>query len=364
MIFDYLIVGSGFFGLTFARLVAELGKSVLVVDKRDHIGGNCYTEKIEGIDVHKYGPHVFHTNDLEVWRFVNRFSIFNNYQHRVKVNFKEKIYSFPINLMTLYQLWGVTTPEQAKCKLDSVKITSNNLDNIESWVLSQVGKDIYEIFIQGYTAKQWGKDPKVLPSFIIKRLPIRLNYNDNYFNDTYQGIPSDGYTSLFENMMDHKNIQINLNVDFFENKNYLMGLAKQVVYTGKIDEFYDYQFGRLEYRSLEFNSKIMNGTYQGCSIINYTDKEVPFTRVVEHKHFSQKNNDKTVVTWETPKQYSQGVTPYYPVNDDKNNEVYSKYKKLSLDSNVIFGGRLGSYRYMDMHQVIASAMKMSSISIK
>jgi len=357
MKFDYLVVGSGFYGLTFARTAAEEGSRVLVVDKRNHIGGNCYTEKIEGIDVHKYGPHIFHTNDLDIWRFVNRFSKFNNYQHRIKVNFKGIVYSFPVNLMTLHQLWGITSPDQAKEKIDSVRVFCEGSESLESWSLSQVGQEIYDVFIKGYTTKQWGKDPKYLPSSIIKRLPIRLDYNDNYYNDIYQGIPIDGYTKLFENMLDHKNIKVETNVDFFSNKEYLMKSSSTLVYSGKIDEFYEYRFGRLDYRSLDFKISVMEGNYQGCSIVNYTDKDVPFTRSVEHKYFTQNSSNKTVVTWEFPQSYSEGSIPYYPINDDTNNETYLKYKKLNKDDRIIFGGRLGSYRYMDMHQVIASAIK-------
>ncbi len=355
MKFDFLVVGSGMFGSTFARTVAEKNKKVLVVEKRNHIGGNCYSENIEGINVHKYGPHIFHTNDLRIWNFINRFSEFNNYQHRIKVNYKNRIYSFPINLMTCFQIWGVNNPKQAKEKIDSLKIKNENLDNLENWILSEVGEELYEIFIKGYTAKQWGKDPKELPSFIIKRIPIRLTYDDGYFMDRYQGIPVNGYTSIFEKMLDHPNIKLETGVDFFENKS-LMTRADKVVYTGKIDEFYEYRFGELEYRSLRFETKVLDGDYQGVSIMNFTEKDIPYTRIVEHKHFEFNKNSKTVVTWEYPDSYSLGKIPYYPVNDEKNNILYKKYEKLNDDQGVIFGGRLGKYEYRDMHQIIASAI--------
>lgn len=355
MKFDFLVVGSGMFGSTFARTVAENNKTVLVVEKRNHIGGNCYSENIEGINVHKYGPHIFHTNDLRIWNFINRFSEFNNYQHRIKVNYKNKIYSFPINLMTCFQIWGVNNPEQAKEKIDSLRIKNENLDNLENWILSEVGEELYEIFIKGYTAKQWGKDPKELPSFIIKRIPIRLTYDDGYFTDRYQGIPVNGYTSVFEKMLDHPNIKLETGVDFFENKS-LMDSANKVVYTGKIDQFYEYRFGELEYRSLRFETKVLDGDYQGVSIMNFTEKDVPYTRIVEHKHFEFNKNSKTVVTWEYPDSYSLGKIPYYPVNDEKNNILYKKYEKLNDNQSVIFGGRLGKYEYRDMHQIIASAI--------
>jgi UDP-galactopyranose mutase len=356
-VFDYLVVGCGLFGSTFARLAAEKDKKVLIVEKRYHIGGNCFTENICGIDVHKYGAHIFHTNNDKVWNFVNRFAKFNNYIHRVKVNFSGKIYSFPINLMTLYQMWGVDTPQKAIDKIDSLKLKIDSPKNFEECILSQVGEEIYETFIKSYTTKQWNKDPKSLPSSLSKRLPIRFLHDDRYFTDKYQGVPIEGYTKLFENMLDHKNIKFETNVDFFENKTKLMSLSNKIVYTGEIDKFYDYRFGKLEYRSLNFTSKLMKGDYQGCSVINYTDKCTPFTRIIEHKHFYGLNNDNTVVTWEYPKDCSENDIPYYPVNNDINNSVYRNYSEIK-SNNLIFGGRLGKYQYMDMHQVIASAIKI------
>lgn len=359
MKYDFVIVGTGFFGTTFARLAAESGRKCLLIDKRNHIGGNCYTEKIEGINVHKYGPHIFHTNNFEIWNFINRFSKFNNYQHRIKVNYKDQIYSFPINLMTANQVWGVKTPSEFDEKINQIKLDVGS-NSLENWCLSNVGKDLYEIFIKGYTKKQWNKDPKNLPSFIIKRIPLRNTFDDRYYNDKYQGIPINGYSNLFENMLDHKNIEFKLNVDFFENKKEILNSGHRMVYSGKIDEFYDYRFGELEYRSLKFENKILDGDYQGCSIVNYTHSDVKYTRSVEHKHFEFLSSDKTVVTWEYPDDYSIGKIPYYPINDNNNNLIYEKYKSIAHipgNPEIIFGGRLGRYQYMDMHQVIASAIK-------
>jgi len=354
MVYDFLIVGAGFFGSTFARSVAEKGKKVLLVEKRNHIGGNCYTEKIEGINVHKYGAHLFHTNDEKIWNFVNRFSKFIDYRHKVKVNFKNKVYSFPINLMTLSQVWGTNTPEEAKQRLASVKRCLGSNASLEEHAISAMGEELYEIFIKGYTSKQWNKDPKKLPASIVKRIPIRLTYNEDYFADTYQGVPEDGYTRIFENMLDHPNISLETNTDFIVNKKELTKCSNKIVYSGKIDEFYDYQLGELEYRSLRFENKILEGDYQGCSVMNYTEKEVPYTRILEHKHFEKKESSKTVVTWEYPDAYNKNKIPFYPINDNKNNNLYNAYKKIS--KNIIFGGRLGKYEYKDMHQIIASAI--------
>lgn len=353
--FDFLVVGSGFFGSTFSRLAAEKNKTCYVVEKRNHIGGNCYTEKIENINVHKYGPHIFHTNDLKIWNFINRFSNFINYKHVVKVNYKDNIYSFPINLMTFYQIYGIKTPQEAIEKLNSIKL-KNNSDNLEDWAISQIGKELYEIFIKGYTKKQWNKDPKDLPSSIIKRIPIRTTYSDRYFNDKYEGIPENGYTEIFEKMLDHPKIKLETNLDFFNNKKELLSNAEKVIYTGKIDEFYDYRYGELEYRSLRFENEIHQGDYQGCSIMNFTEELIPYTRIVEHKHFEFSNSDKTVITKEYPENYNLNKIPYYPINDEKNNNLYEKYKKIDTNGKIIFGGRLGKYEYKDMHQIIASAI--------
>jgi UDP-galactopyranose mutase len=352
--YDYIIVGSGLFGSIFARELTDNGFKCLVIDKRSHIGGNCYTEEIEGINVHKYGAHIFHTSDDGVWEYMNRFCKFNHYVNRPKVNYKGKIYSFPINLMTLYQLYGVTTPEQAKIMLNYVKHDIENPKNLEEWILSQVGTEIYEIFIKGYTTKQWGREPKLLPSSIIRRLPIRLTFDENYFFDKYQGIPIGGYTKIFEKLLD--GIAVKLDVDYFEDKQYWDNQCDKVVYTGPIDRYYDYKFGKLEYRSLDFKTEIKDiEDFQGNAVINYTDVNPEYTRIIEHKHFEFGKQKKTVITTEYPNSIGD---PYYPVNDTINNSRYNQYKELmNLEDGVIFGGRLADYKYYDMHQVVASALK-------
>jgi UDP-galactopyranose mutase len=352
--YDYLIIGSGMFGSIFAREMTDKGFKCLVIDKRNHIGGNCYTEEIEGINVHKYGPHIFHTSDDNVWEYINRFCTFNHYVHRPKVNYKGNIYSFPINLMTLYQLYNVTTPYDAKVMLNNVKHDIKTPKNLEEWILSNVGTEIYETFVKGYTTKQWGRDPKLLPSSIIRRLPIRLTFDDNYFFDKYQGIPIGGYTKIFEKLLD--GIEVRLNVDYLNDREYWNGQCKKVVYTGPIDRYYNYKFGELEYRSLEFKTEIKDiEDFQGVAIMNYTDTTPEYTRIVEHKHFEFGKQNKTIITTEYPRSIGE---PYYPVNDDINNSKYNQYKELmKIESNVIFGGRLTDYKYYDMHQVIASALK-------
>jgi UDP-galactopyranose mutase len=355
MFYDYLIVGAGFFGSVFARLATDDGKKCLVIDKRNHIAGNCYTESIENINVHVYGPHIFHTNDKNIWNFVNRFAEFNNFILSPKSKSKDKLYSLPFNMNTFYEIWNTKTPEEAKQKIEEQKFKGIP-SNLEEQALSLVGKDVYEILIKDYTTKQWGKLPKELPPFIIKRLPVRFTYDNNYFNDRYQGIPVGGYTKLFENIL--KDIEVVLNVDYLKNKNYYNNIAKYVVYTGCIDEFFNYEFGKLDYRSLEFKTEILETkNYQGCAIMNYNDVNIPWTRIVEHKHFEKCDSEKTVITKEYPKKYEIGSTPYYPINDEKNNSIYKKYKeKTKTYSNIIFGGRLAEYKYYDMHMVIASAM--------
>lgn len=342
------------FGSIFAREMTDKGFKCLVIDKRNHIGGNCYTEEIEGINVHKYGPHIFHTSDDNVWEYINRFCTFNHYIHRPKVNYKGNIYSFPINLMTLYQLYNVTTPYDAKVMLNNVKHDIKTPKNLEEWILSNVGTEIYETFVKGYTTKQWGRDPKLLPSSIIRRLPIRLTFDDNYFFDKYQGIPIGGYTRIFEKLLD--GIEVRLNVDYFNDREYWNGQCKKIVYTGPIDRYYNYKFGELEYRSLEFKTEIKDiEDFQGVAIMNYTDTTPEYTRIVEHKHFEFGKQNKTIITTEYPRSIGE---PYYPVNDDINNSKYNQYKELmKIESNVIFGGRLTDYKYYDMHQVIASALK-------
>jgi UDP-galactopyranose mutase len=356
MIYDFLIVGAGLFGSTFAQKAKESGKKCLIIDSRNHIGGNIYTENKEGINIHKYGPHIFHTNNDEIWNYVNKFTKFNNYINRPKVNFKNKIFSFPINLFTLYQLWGVDTPELAKNKLEEVKIKISQPNNLEEWILSQVGEEIYHTFIYGYTKKQWGREPKELPSFIIKRLPIRLNFDDNYFFDKYQGVPIDGYTKIIENMTE--GIDIVLNENYFDKRDYWNKKAKSIVYTGKIDEFFDYKYGELEYRSLKFETqKHSIKDYQGNAIMNYTEYDIPYTRIIEHKHFEFGNQDYTYITKEYPDSWNRNKTPYYPINNEENNYKYNKYKNLSEKTNITFGGRLAEYKYYDMHQIIGSALQ-------
>ena len=314
------------------------------------------TENRDNINIHKYGPHIFHTNDESIWAYVNQFVEFNNYVHSPKINFKDKIYSFPINLMSLYQVWGVKTPTEAIKKINSVIIPNDNPKNLEEWILSQVGQEIYEIFIKGYTMKQWNKDPKELPASIIKRLPIRLTFNENHFFDRYQGIPIGGYTQIFEKLLN--GIEVKLNTNYFENREYFDSIAYKTVFTGKIDEFFNYEFGELEYRTLKLELERHEiPDYQGVSQMNYTDINVEFTRITEHKHFENSKSDVTWITREYSKNYEKGDIPFYPINDVKNNSIYSKYKKLSENINTIFGGRLAEYKYYDMHQIIGSALK-------
>lgn len=359
--YDYLIVGSGLFGSIFAHEAKRKSKSVLVIDKRTHIGGNCYTENREGIDVHVYGPHIFHTSDQKVWTFMNRFCDFNTYVNRPKVNYKGRIFSFPINMMTLHQLWGVTSPDEARKKLDEVKVHCDNPRNLEEWILSQVGHEVYETFIHGYTKKQWMCEPKDLPASIIKRLPIRLNFDDNYFNDRFQGIPIGGYTKIFEGLLE--GCDVSLGEDFFSNREKWEKIAKNIVFTGKIDEYFDYQFGELNYRTLRFEHTHQQGDFQGNAVMNFTDPDVPFTRITEHKYFQPQDLSKTpntIWTKEFPEKWTKDSIPYYPVGDESNNSLYKKYKALAdSQSNVLFGGRLAEYKYYDMHQVVGSALQKS-----
>jgi UDP-galactopyranose mutase len=355
--FDYLIVGSGLFGTVFARFMKDRGYNCLVIDRRSHIAGNIYTEDIGGINVHKYGAHIFHTNDKNIWDYVNRFADFNNYRHKVFVKHSNHLYSFPINLMTLSQIWGVMTPAEARKKLKEVACIVEKPSNLEEWILSQVGEELYELFVKGYTYKQWGRNPSLLPSSIIRRIPIRTELNDFYFDDIYQGIPVGGYTKMMQNMLE--GIEVKLGVDYIKNKSELDYLAKKVVYTGPIDEFFDYRFGPLEYRSVHFIHKHLNTPdFQGASVINYTEASVPFTRILEHKHFEFGRQPHTIISEEYPLEWKKGIEPYYPVNDEKNNATYRKYKELARESspNVVFGGRLAEYRYYDMHQVVGSAL--------
>lgn len=353
--YDYLIVGCGLFGATFARLATDSGKRCLIIDKRNHIAGNCYTIKIEGINVHRYGAHIFHTSNEIVWKFVNRFVKFNNFINSPKALSNGKLYSLPFNMNTFYELWGVVSPEDAKMIIDGQKFKGTPT-NLEEQALSLVGRDVYNTLIKDYTEKQWGKDAKELPSFIIKRLPTRFTFDNNYFNDTYQGVPIGGYTQMFENMLD--SVDIELETDYLTDRIYFDSLSEHVVYTGCIDEFFGYCFGKLEYRSLHFSDRILDvENHQGVAVVNHCDKNFFSTRSIEHKHFENSDSKKTVVTFEYPVDYTSVNDPYYPVNTDNNQTIYKKYKELTRPlTNFTFGGRLTEYKYMDMHVVIESAM--------
>lgn len=357
--YDFVIVGSGLWGAVFAREAKKHNQTCLVLEKRGHIAGNCYTENKDNIHIHKYGPHIFHTNSKKIWDYVNTFGEFNNFINKPKVIHDDKLYSFPINLMTLNQLWGTKTPEEARLKLEAARIHCDNPKNLEEWVLSQVGQDIYNKFIYGYTKKQWGTDPKNLPTFIIKRLPIRLNYDENYYFDQYQGIPINGYTNIIENMLD--GIEVRTNTNYLSNRDYYDSLGKYIVYTGPIDQFFDYQYGELEYRSLRFeHSTLSINDYQGNAIVNYTNYDIPYTRTIEHKHFTKSDNqDLTHITTEYPQKWTRGQEAYYPINNDLNNNRFQSYKSINVDNKYIFGGRLAEYKYYDMHQVIGSALNRS-----
>lgn len=353
--YDFLIIGAGLYGAICAHELTKEGKRVLVIEKRDHIGGNCYTKEREGIHIHEYGPHIFHTNDKRVWEWVNQFAEFNNYKNTPVANYKGEIFSLPFSMWTFNQMWGVTTPEQAQAKIEEQRFTGK-VTNLEEQALSLVGKDIYEKLIKGYTTKQWRKEPKDLPASIIKRLPVRFTYDNNYFNDRYQGIPIGGYTQIFEKLL--SGVDVSLNTDYFANREEWDSKANKIIYTGPIDMFFDYQHGVLEYKSVRWESEMMDKpNHQGCAVMNYNDVEVPYTRVIEHKYFDDQNQKKTYVSHEYPQPYEVGVEPFYPVNDDTNSAIYNKYKEMAETSeNIHFGGRLGTYRYYDMHQVIAMAL--------
>jgi len=356
--YDFLIVGSGMFGSTFARLATDDGKTCLVIDKRNHIAGNCYTRKQDGIHIHEYGPHIFHCNDERTWEFVNRFTRFNNFRNQPISVSGGKIYSLPFNMYTFNHMWGVITPEEAMRIINSQKLDLHGREprNLEEQALSQVGTDIYEKLIRGYTIKQWKRDPKDLPSSIIKRLPIRLTWDNNYFNDRYQGIPENGYTAMFERMLDGVDLQ--LDADYLTDKDLWNKKAKTVVFTGRIDDYFGRIFGELEYRTLDFETWIEpRDNYQGNAVVNYADLDVPWTRIIEHKYFTPGNNSsRTVITKELPGDWASEKIPYYPIADDLNNERFLNYRKLAeQEHGVIFGGRLAEYKYYDMHQVIGSA---------
>ncbi|MFC0233347.1 UDP-galactopyranose mutase [Vagococcus entomophilus] len=360
---DYLIVGSGLFGAVFAYEAAKKHKKVKVIEKRKHIGGNIYTESIAGIQVHRYGAHIFHTDNQEIWDYVNQFAEFNRYTNSPIANFHGEIYNLPFNMNTFNQLWGVVTPQTARKKIAEQRsiLKGKSPKNLEEQAIALVGTDIYLKLIKEYTEKQWGIPANELPSFIIRRLPVRYTYDNNYFKDRYQGIPIGGYTQIIEKMLSHENIQVDTNVDFFEKKEHYHEESKKIIYTGMIDQYFDYQYGALEYRSLIFETEQMKNVenYQGNAVVNYTDKETPFTRIIEHKHFEFGTQKDTVITKEYPKAWKRGDEPYYPVNNSENNHLYKKYKKLAdQQEQVIFGGRLGQYTYYDMHQVIHAALKL------
>lgn len=370
MKYDYLIVGAGLFGAIFAHEATKNKKKCLVIEKRPHIAGNIYTEEQHGIQVHKYGAHIFHTSNKEVWDYINQFAEFNRYTNSPVARYKDELYNMPFNMNTFNKMWGVITPEEAKAKIEEEKKEANIVEpkNLEEQAISLVGKTIYEKLVKGYTQKQWGKECKDLPSFIIKRLPVRFIYDNNYFNDIYQGIPIGGYTAIIEKML--KGSEVRLNTDFFDNREEFENIAERIVFTGPIDKFYNYQFGELEYRSLRFETEVKDmENYQGNAVVNYTEYEIPYTRIIEHKHFEYgpslgkiaegETCEKTIITREYPDKWVQGKEPYYPINNERNNEVYEKYKELAdKENDVIFGGRLGEYKYYDMHKVIERALEV------
>ena len=357
--YDYLIVGSGLYGAIVARELKNAGYKVLIIEKRNHIAGNVYTEKRDNINVHVYGAHIFHTSDEKVWNYVNKYAKFNDFINSPLAYYKGEYYHMPFNMNTFHEIWGVNTAEEAKAKIEEEKAKENikEITNLEEQAISLVGRTIYERLVKGYTEKQWGRDCKDLPSFIIKRLPLRFEYNNNYFNDIYQGIPIGGYTKLVGNIIG--DIEVKLNEDYLKNKDYWNKQAKNIIYTGAIDEFYDYKFGELEYRSLKFEvERIEKEFYQKNCVINYTEREVPYTRIIEHKYFENDKSDVTWITKEYPTDYKKGMEKFYPMNDEKNNNLYKKYAELaSNEKNIFFGGRLGKYKYYDMDDVIAEALK-------
>lgn len=363
MKYDFVIVGAGLYGATFACLAKEKGKRCLVVDKREHIGGNVYCEEIEGINVHKYGAHIFHTSNKKVWDFVNKFVQFNRYTNSPVANYKGRLFNLPFNMNTFYQMWGCVTPDEALMKIEEQKKQAGikNPKNLEEQAISLVGEDIYKVLVKEYTEKQWGRDCKELPSFIIKRLPVRFTFDNNYFNDNYQGIPIGGYNKLVHGLLD--GIDVRTNFDFFEHKDELKKKAENIVYTGKIDEYFNYQFGNLEYRTVRFETEILDvNNYQGNAVVNYTSHDVPFTRIIEHKHFEPENinysKNKTIISKEFSTEWKEGMESFYPVNDEKNQKLYQKYLELAdKEKNIIFGGRLAEYKYYDMDDIIEKVMK-------
>lgn len=358
----YLVVGAGLFGAVFAHEAAKRGHEVTVIERRDHIAGNIYTKEVAGIQVHQYGAHIFHTSNDQVWQYVQQFAKFNRYTNSPVANFHGKLYNLPFNMNTFYQMWGVTTPEEAQAKIADQRqeMAGKTPQNLEEQAISLIGRDIYEKLIKGYTEKQWGRKATELPAFIIKRLPVRLTFDNNYFNDAYQGIPIGGYTAMVAKMLDDAKITVNLNTNFFDNKAGYLKDFDRIIYTGMIDQFFDYELGELEYRSLRFETEeLAAGNYQGNAVVNYTDRETPYTRIIEHKHFEFGKGDlnNTIITKEYPADWKRGDEPYYPVNNDRNNDLYQKYQELAKKQpKVLFGGRLGQYKYYNMDQVIAAAL--------
>lgn len=360
--YDYLIVGAGLFGAVFAHEAKKVGKRCLIVEKRPHVAGNIYTENIEGINVHCYGAHIFHTSNKYIWEYVNQFAEFNNFVNSPLANHKGKLYNLPFNMNTFYRMWGVKTPAEAEAMIQKQRVDAliEVPKNLEEQAISLVGKDIYEILIKGYTEKQWGRECKDLPASIIRRLPVRLTYDNNYFNDRYQGIPIGGYTALIEKMLE--GVDIRLNTDYLESREELDQLADKVVFTGPIDAYFGYKLGALNYRSVRFETEILEeSNYQGVAVVNYTERDIPYTRIIEHKHFEYGKQDKTVISKEYPSEWKLGEEPYYPVNDAENTALYEQYRKLAQQQiNVIFGGRLGSYKYYDMDKVVAEALTVAT----
>lgn len=358
---DYLIVGAGLYGAVIAHEATKKGKTCLVIDKRDHIGGNIYTEKINGIDIHKYGAHIFHTDDKEVWDYVNQLVTFNRFINSPLAKYQDQLFSLPFSMYTFREMWGIKTPKEAQQKIDEQREAYKTIEpkNLEEQAIKLIGKDIYEALIKGYTEKQWGRKATELPAFIIRRLPVRFTYDNNYFTDRYQGIPEEGYTTLIEKLLE--GVEVKLNTDFFDDKENYEKQAHHIIYTGMIDQYFNYQYGHLAYRSLKFESEMMDtDNYQGNAVINYTEKDIPYTRIIEHQHFTLKLQKPTLITREYPKDWKPGDEPYYPINDEENNALYKQYRALAdKQDKVIFGGRLGTYRYLDMDDIIRLALNLS-----
>lgn len=364
--YNYLIVGAGLFGAVFAHEATKKGKTCLVIDKRPHIGGNIYTENIEGINVHKYGAHIFHTSNKEVWNYINRFAEFNNYINQPVAVYKDELYNLPFNMNTFSKMWGIKTPQEAQDIIAS-QIADLGIEepkNLEEQALKLVGRDVYEKLIKGYTEKQWGRSCSELPSFIIKRLPLRFRYDNNYFNDRYQGIPIGGYTAMVEKLLD--GVEVRTNTDYFDFIKENPGIAEKTVYTGMIDEFFDFCYGHLQYRSVRFETEVLEcENFQGNAVVNYTEREVPYTRIIEHKHFEFQDSEKTIISKEFSEEWKPGVEPYYPINNDENNALLAKYQELAAErADVIFGGRLGMYKYYDMDKVIEAALECAIVTCK